>query len=69
MLSGHSHHSGLGPEGYCICPKCGYKKVHTPGIPCREERCPNCGVALIREGSEHHRLIEEKKKRNKKYKI
>jgi hypothetical protein len=62
----HDHHSGLGPEGFCVCPKCGYKKVHTPGIPCRDERCPNCGSALIREGSYHHRLIEERRRKNEK---
>jgi len=51
---------GMGPSGFCICPKCGYKTPHKPGIPCRDERCPNCGVRLVREGSYHHRLIEEK---------
>ncbi len=53
---------GMGPRGYCFCPKCGFKKPHTAGIPCREESCPECGTRLVREGSEHHRLIEEKKK-------
>lgn len=60
----HGHHlgrQGLGPEGYCLCPKCGFRKEHQPGIPCLEERCPNCGSALIREGSEHHQLIQKKK--------
>jgi len=56
---------GMGPSGFCLCPKCGFKKPHQPGVPCREEKCPNCGSALIREGSEHHRLIEERKKKNK----
>jgi hypothetical protein len=27
-----------------------------------EERCPNCGSALIREGSEHHQQIQKKMK-------
>lgn len=65
MLGEHSHHTGLGPEGYCICPQCGYKKLHTPGIPCREEKCPNCGAVLIREGSKHERLIEGRKNKLK----
>lgn len=26
----HGYHSGLGPKGFCICPKHGYRKVHTP---------------------------------------
>lgn len=52
---------GMGPIGNCICPKCGYKKKHTPGVPCREEKCPECEVSLIREGSYHDDLIKKKK--------
>ncbi|MGB4704132.1 MAG: ferredoxin [Candidatus Saccharicenans sp.] len=52
---------GLGPFGFCLCPKCGHRQPHRPGVPCREERCPNCGTALVREGSEHDRMIKEKK--------
>lgn len=59
---------GLGPEGFCLCPKCGFRKPHQPGVPCIEEHCPNCGSALIREGSEHHRQIEEKLKNKKEKK-
>ncbi|PLW95471.1 MAG: DNA-binding protein [Marinilabiliales bacterium] len=29
-------------ESYCICVSCGYHKKHTPGHPCREEKCPKC---------------------------
>ena len=36
----------LGPEGLCICPKCGAK--------------------MLREGSEHHRLFEEKHAKQEK---
>ena len=54
---------GMGPEGFCVCPKCGLKTLHRSGIPCRGEKCPNCGVKMVREGSYHHLLIEEKKKR------
>jgi len=53
---------GLGPVGFCVCPKCGYRKPHQPGVPCIEERCPNCDSALIREGSYHDKLIKDKKK-------
>ncbi len=62
MEENHRNFKGMGPEGYCICTKCGYKKEHTKGIPCREERCPKCGSVMVREGSYHHKLIEEKKK-------
>jgi len=65
----HSHHHHddnhlhMGAEGYCICVKCGTRYEHIPGVPCRERRCEKCGTALVREGSEHHRLILEKLKR------
>ncbi|MGB9836998.1 MAG: ferredoxin [Candidatus Saccharicenans sp.] len=65
----HGHHPGRlgqGPGGYCFCPKCGYRQEHQPGVPCIEQRCPKCGSALIREGSEHHRLLEEKKAQKNK---
>ncbi|MGB9750378.1 MAG: ferredoxin [Caldisericia bacterium] len=65
MEKEHKNFDGMGPIGFCICPKCGYKKPHIPGIPCRDEKCPNCGSILVREGSYHHTLIEERKKKNK----
>ena len=45
---------GMGVSGSCICPKCGQRFAHHRGVPCLDERCENCGVALIREGSAHH---------------
>jgi len=57
---------GMGPFGNCICPKCGYTKSHTPGIPCREGKCPKCDVSLVREGSYHDDLIKKKKGSMKK---
>lgn len=53
---------GMGPEGFCVCPKCEVKIPHRAGMPCRDEKCPNCGAKMVREGSYHHLLIEEKKK-------
>jgi NAD-dependent SIR2 family protein deacetylase len=53
---------GMGPMGYCICPKCNYKTPHRRGIPCQEEKCPRCGTKMLREGSYHHDLSEKKKK-------
>ena len=51
---------GAGPAGDCICPGCGEKVAHRQGIPCQEEHCPVCGAKLLREGSHHHKLFEEK---------
>ena len=49
--------SGLGAGGRCVCPKCGGTHPHQPGVPCMEARCPDCGVALLREGSPHHQEV------------
>ncbi len=35
-------------EDWCYCPKCGEKKVHLPGVSCREEICPKCHTAMVR---------------------
>ena len=47
--------------GFCVCMHCGTKIPHREGIPCRTERCPKCGTAMLREGSRQHRLALEKK--------
>ena len=47
----------MGAGGSCLCPKCGRRFPHQQGIPCLKERCQDCGVALIREGSVHHQEI------------
>jgi len=41
--------SGRGPNGYCVCEKCGYKTPHQRGIPCSDLKCPKCGTILKRE--------------------
>ncbi|OQY29870.1 MAG: ferredoxin [Candidatus Cloacimonetes bacterium 4572_55] len=56
----------MGPLGNCICPKCDYKKAHEEGIPCQNERCPNCGKKMVRENSYHHDLIMKKKEETEK---
>jgi uncharacterized protein len=38
-----------GPEGDCICPKCGYKKKHQRGTPCTSIRCPKCSSPMTRD--------------------
>jgi hypothetical protein len=48
---------GMGADGSCICPKCGGRAPHRQGVPCLQERCPDCGVAMVREGSPHHQEI------------
>jgi len=39
---------GLGPDGECLCPQCGARAPHQRGIPCIEQKCPNCGTAMTR---------------------
>jgi hypothetical protein len=48
---------GMGVVGSCICPKCGQRFPHNRGVPCLDERCKECCVALIRKGSAHHQEI------------
>ena len=38
-----------GPNGYCLCPQCGYKVGHVVGRPCYDEKCPKCGTLMTRE--------------------
>lgn len=60
MTGEHHNPSHLGPHGACVCPKCGERIAHRRGVPCQEERCPQCGAKLLREGSEHHQLFLRK---------
>jgi len=55
----------MGPGGYCVCPKCEESVAHRKGVPCQEERCPRCGAKMLREGSQHHKLFLEKKKKQR----
>jgi uncharacterized protein len=54
----------LGPGGNCVCVKCGKMVTHKKGVPCSEEKCPDCGASMVRENSYHHELLKEKQ--NKK---
>ena len=47
----------VGSRGVCVCPKFGRAASHVPGVPCMQERCPDCGVAMVRDGSAHHQQI------------
>ncbi|MDT8405249.1 ferredoxin [Sulfuriflexus sp.] len=53
----------MGAGGSCICPKCDTRIAHQNGVPCQEERCPDCGAKMLREGSYHHQLFQEKQAR------
>ncbi len=39
---------GAGPGGVCICPNCGERIKHQPGMPCYSLKCPKCGTNLVR---------------------
>lgn len=62
MANGQRH---MGEGGSCICLKCGRREPHQAGVPCRQTRCPVCGVAMLREGSEHHRTALARAKASK----
>jgi rubrerythrin len=40
---------GSGPNGKCICPKCGFEEKHARGVPCNKKNCPECGTRMTRE--------------------
>jgi ribosomal protein L40E len=52
----------MGAGGMCICPKCEARTPHERGVPCQDVKCRHCGSKMLREGSEHHRLYERKKR-------
>ncbi len=46
---GFGRRGGLGPGGFCVCPSCGEKVPHKPGVPCQTVSCPKCGTPMVRE--------------------
>ncbi len=37
-------------EDVCVCPQCGFEKVHLPGNPCKKEICEKCNCPMIHKG-------------------
>ncbi|MCE5214390.1 MAG: DUF134 domain-containing protein [Methanobacterium sp.] len=37
---------GAGPPRVCKCISCGYETAKTPGVPCRNSKCPKCGALM-----------------------
>ena len=37
---------GAGPPRVCKCHQCGYETQKAQGIPCRNDKCPECGTPL-----------------------
>jgi predicted DNA-binding protein (UPF0251 family) len=33
----------------CVCPICGYSKIHVHGVPCKMESCPSCHTHLVHQ--------------------
>lgn len=60
----HQRKYSMGSEGYCVCPKCETRVVHQPGVPCIDMRCPKCGAKMLRENSDHHKALLEKKQKS-----
>lgn len=40
---------GAGPSGNCVCPGCGFQISHAAGQPCYEQKCPKCGLKMVRK--------------------
>ncbi|MCU0989774.1 MAG: hypothetical protein MUE63_09395 [Xanthomonadales bacterium] len=59
MNERHYEHT-MGSGGECICPKCKATIAHRRGVPCQDERCPQCNTKMLRVGSEHHALWKKK---------
>jgi Pyruvate/2-oxoacid:ferredoxin oxidoreductase delta subunit len=58
-MNGHHHdkgnHHGFGQGkhgesegGFCICPECMYIVNHKSGVPCKEMKCPECKISMLR---------------------
>lgn len=46
---GGGNKPGSGPDGNCVCPKCGHREPHIVGQRCLDRSCPKCGTKMTRE--------------------
>ena len=46
---GGGNKPGSGPNGNCVCPKCGHRTPHKAGQRCKDTTCPKCNTTMIRE--------------------
>lgn len=56
---GLNNGGGYGPDGYCVCAKCGEKVPHEAGVKCTTIKCPKCGHSMARE-----ELLDNKREKN-----
>jgi len=56
---------GVGPGGYCVCPKCGKKIEHEFGTPCTEVKCPKCDISMVRQKKDIDKAKKDIDKINK----
>jgi len=37
-----------GPGGGCVCPNCGHREEHQPGVTCLNQKCLKCGSLMMK---------------------
>lgn len=47
--AGMGRRGGFGGPQNCRCPKCNKVIPHQRGLPCTQMKCPDCGIAMIRD--------------------
>jgi hypothetical protein len=55
---------GYGVRGMCICAKCGTLVPHRQGVPCTQEKCPECGHVMARK-----EMLDERRQAKNEIKI